>query len=393
MNKLSYSTVFFKKLIISLIVSILLLFGCQKQYNLHIENNTGYHRKDMTFTFQRDQIEQSLGKINNSQFVLVSHNNRIIPSQLDDLDKDGKWDELFMLGSLKKGEKKKIHMELIESKNEPVFIQNTNVRFGNKKSPFEEITSRERLQGEAHAGDYFQMEGPAWENNLVAFRNYYDQRNSIDIFGKVVSDMVLDSVGIKGQDYHKMDYWGLDILKVGNSLGAGGIAIMVEDTLYRLGANGKGTYELVVEGPLRSIIRFHYEDALAGNYKYNSTHEIKIQTGSYWYESSVIIDGLDDYELVTGIVSKKADTLIIKKYDSHIAFLTHGRQAEEKDRQILGLGITMSNKNFIDTLTLGKGENIDDTYAIRMKPGSSFRFYSFWMFETKNECLNILKVN
>ncbi len=44
----------------------------------------------------------------------------------------------------------------------------------------------------------YQMEGPAWENDLVGFRNYLDQRNGMDIFGKIESRMVLDSVGVAG---------------------------------------------------------------------------------------------------------------------------------------------------------------------------------------------------
>ena len=39
------------------------------------------------------------------------------------------------------------------------------------------------------------MEGSAWENDLVGFRNYMDQRNGMDIFGKTTPDMVLDQCG------------------------------------------------------------------------------------------------------------------------------------------------------------------------------------------------------
>ena len=31
----------------------------------------------------------------------------------------------------------------------------------------------------------YQMEGPAWENENVGFRLYFDERNAIDIFGKL----------------------------------------------------------------------------------------------------------------------------------------------------------------------------------------------------------------
>ncbi len=64
-------------------------------------------------------------------------------------------------------------------------------------------------------------EGPGWESDKVGYRLYLDGRNAIDIFGKKTSDMVLHTVG-RGDDYHSMAPWGMDILKVGQSLGAGG---------------------------------------------------------------------------------------------------------------------------------------------------------------------------
>ncbi|MBK7700210.1 MAG: DUF4861 family protein [Saprospiraceae bacterium] len=46
--------------------------------------------------------------------------------------------------------------------------------------------------------------------------------------------MVLNSVGIH-ENYHEMQDWGMDILKVGNSLGAGAIGLIIGDSLFRIG--------------------------------------------------------------------------------------------------------------------------------------------------------------
>ena len=106
----------------------------------------------------------------------------------------------------------------------------------------------------------FQMEGVAWENDRVGFRNYMDERNGMDIFGKTTADMVLEEVGIAGApSYHEPGAWGMDVLKVGTSLGAGAIAYMFEDSLYRVGDSGAGSYHVVFQGPLRSRFRLDYE--------------------------------------------------------------------------------------------------------------------------------------
>lgn len=67
-------------------------------------------------------------------------------------------------------------------------------------------------------------EGPGIESDKVAYRLYLDERSVLDIFGKKTSDPVLQNVG-RGDDYHTMSDWGMDILKVGNSLGAGGLGV------------------------------------------------------------------------------------------------------------------------------------------------------------------------
>ena len=67
-------------------------------------------------------------------------------------------------------------------------------------------------------------EGPGWESQMVGYRLYLDGRNAIDVFGKKTTDMILKQVG-RGDDYHQIQPWGMDILKVGASLGSGGFGV------------------------------------------------------------------------------------------------------------------------------------------------------------------------
>ncbi|NJK87260.1 MAG: DUF4861 domain-containing protein [Bacteroidales bacterium] len=160
------------------------------------------------------------------------------------------------------------------------------------------------------------MEGPVWENDKIAFRNYFDARNGMDIFGKRVSDMCMDSVGLHGS-YHELDNWGMDILKVGNSLGAGSIGLLKNDSLYRLGLTENAIYELVSEGPIRSVFRLIFSGWETDQTVYSVVHEISIWGGANFYKSDVTISGLKGGEnLITGIVNMQTDTfscVIFKK--------------------------------------------------------------------------------
>ncbi len=52
----------------------------------------------------------------------------------------------------------------------------------------------------------------------------------------------------------------MDVLKVGTSLGAGAIGYMYKDSIYRVGDNGSGTYEVIFEGSQRSRFNLTYRD-------------------------------------------------------------------------------------------------------------------------------------
>ncbi|WGL15771.1 DUF4861 family protein [Microbulbifer bruguierae] len=71
----------------------------------------------------------------------------------------------------------------------------------------------------------FKYEGPGWESEQVAYRLYFDERAAIDIFGKTKPQLVLPQVGQDGTDYHALADWGMDVLKVGPSLGIGGVGV------------------------------------------------------------------------------------------------------------------------------------------------------------------------
>lgn len=89
-------------------------------------------------------------------------------------------------------------------------------------------------QGYKRGDKLIAYEGPGWESDKTAFRLYLDGRNALDIFGKKTPDMVLESVG-RGDDYHAMAGWGMDILKVGNSLGAGGFGVFENGEVRQIG--------------------------------------------------------------------------------------------------------------------------------------------------------------
>ncbi|MFP4620280.1 MAG: DUF4861 family protein [Bacteroidales bacterium] len=214
--------------------------------------------------------------------LLLDKQGDTIPFQLDDLDNDAKWDELAFVYDFTQNSEDTIAMEVIDTAEAPEYEPRTNIRFVTLEEPGEEIQEAERL-GYKQMGDredVYQMEGPAWENDRVGFRNFFDPRNTIDIFGKTTGEMVFDDVGIRGQDYSTMDDWGMNILEIGRSLGAGAIGLKIRDSLVRIGPAGQGTFTRVFEGPVRSCLRFEFEDIMIYGNNYKVIHDITIWPGT-----------------------------------------------------------------------------------------------------------------
>jgi len=126
---------------------------------------------------------------------------------------------------------------------------------------------------------WIMFEGPVLENDKVAFRYYADSRHRFDIYGKKVSDLVMDTVSWK---YHDVVDWGADILKVGNSLGMGSPAIYYKDSVYTLSNCDTKTIEVTQTGGSRSQIRTTFKGILIGGKALDIVQDWSIEAGDYY---------------------------------------------------------------------------------------------------------------
>ncbi|HPR32141.1 MAG TPA: DUF4861 family protein [Prolixibacteraceae bacterium] len=363
-----------------LILLVSLLVSCNSEFGVQIVNPSSVDLNAKAFEFKRAGLEQLLGNLQEYSFaILTDKAGNEFFAQTDDLDGDGHWDVLFAQIDIKANEEKFLKVDWDPTMD---ISSRTNIRFADYNDSEKEFDTAERLTSNSSEiiQEIFQMEGPAWENEIVGFRNYFDARNGMDIFGKVTDALVLDSCGLKGgPTYHEMRSWGMDILKVANSLGAGALALETSSGLYRVGPGCRGTYRLVKEGPLRSILDLEFEGIPIDNQTVHVKHRISIEAGKPYYKSQVWVEDAMDMKLVTGIVNLHSDSVYSKTLDSVSYFYTHDNQAYNGEK--LGMAILVPCSTLVILTAPEEGEGITQTFytsiALNEQP-IEFCFVAGW---------------
>lgn len=390
-----------------IIVIILSMFGHpiraqKKPVAFWVINPTKEYRNDELIIINREFVRKLAGLKNPMQkFKLQLSDGTFIPVQFDDLDKNKEWDEAVFLLNLKP--KEKVEIRVYKSSQIDSYVASrahVRQRRKNNDDTFGPLLERDSIPAGQENTDFSKQklpqiltEGPSWENDRVGFRIYMDVRNTKDIWGKTTPDMMMDTVGVDPNEfYHQRAPWGMDILAVGRSLGAGSLALKIklsngQDSLIRLGGMNMGrvTFERLVDGPLRAIFRMHYPEwrILPGLQPVSITEEISIWGGQYFYQSKVTIKGAPKSAMiVTGMVNLKSHQSVAISEGRTRAIYTFDAQSENNDH--LGLAIAVARQEGISFSQTKKGSvpGIADTYTVgKTLNGSqpfSFRFYAAW---------------
>ncbi|MDX9880419.1 MAG: DUF4861 domain-containing protein [Prolixibacteraceae bacterium] len=292
----------------SLIALSLLLFQtCKQEARLVLENPLSSERMDETLIFSRTDIEKITGPIAENLAPVVKRANALVPSQADDMNGDGQWDELVFTIDFQASEKIELNIELVPVDEYPEFEKRTNLRLGlpDGNGGWKEVDHAEAPAGLAGFPTIPQGEGVNWENDKFGFRTYFDCRNVKDLYGKLQPGLIIDKVHTPEMgSYHDLADWGMDVLHCGSSLGAGGLAMLENDSLYRLGSTEVYEYQKIAEGPVRSVFELRYKGWDVAGQKLDAVEHISIYPGKYWFQSDVTVGGFEgEKQLVTGIVT------------------------------------------------------------------------------------------
>ena len=219
-------------------------------------------------------------------------NGHIIFHQLDDLDKDGIWDELFFQVDLKPREKKTVYIYMGE-----------NSRGWNPH------------RTHANIGSYCRHLMPFWESENIGWKIWF--ANSVDVYAKrkpVLMSQHLYMENLDGYGVSLLDHdFGTDIQSVDNSFGGGAICLFefadrpeiisnprftpkkiesVPDSRFNAGqlSDTRYAYEVVVNGPVRSMVKIKGMNWDTGNGFYEYEQYYTAYAGQSYCTSKVIFN-------------------------------------------------------------------------------------------------------
>lgn len=325
-------------------------------------NNSNHSIKDALITIPINSIIKKYPDFNEKAFT-VFNGKKEIPSQTEDIDGDEKVDNILMLADFSQREKKTIFIQYDKTaviKKE--FKKRTHAELSIKsdyilengvftKGKFNNVDNITIPVNHFAHDALYKIEGPGWESEKVAYRFYLDSRNRNDIFGKKIDDLVLNTIGINDlisdgkESYTKMCNWGMDIFKVGESLGIGSIAIWDSNKVNTISNTETTTCKIINDGLIKSNILTAYRNTKVNKAQFDISSLISISAGSRLTKEDLTIS--DPSQIICTGIAKHADcSLILDKENYEWGYIaTYGKQSLAGDN--LGLVIFYKKSNLI----------------------------------------------
>ncbi len=207
-----------------------------------------------------------------------------LPSQADDLDGDGKYDEIAFQIALGADQTRIV-----------------TIAYG-------DAATMQRLRSDyprrAYAKFAAKFEGMGWESELAAWRLYFDPRNAIDLYGKRRAGLYLDVFGSPEYDYHEESPFGRDIYKIGDALGIGAVGALVDGKVIKVAEVTERRWRVISSGPVRAVVELEYKGWKVGGRSVDLTSRITQWAGERGFIHQVTAANAEGLALVTGLPRK-----------------------------------------------------------------------------------------
>ena len=351
-----------KKTLFSLLVLLAALVAqAQTALKVSVSNPLSVRRTAVPVTIQLESPVRSA--------LVVDSRGEEQPCQLDDLDNDGRYECLSFIVAEIGGKKTLDYSVTLSNEGQPraytpqvyaeMMLTNKKIKISNKQDLY--ISS---LTVDNGTNPYWMLHhhGPAFENDMVAYRIYFDERQTVDIYGKYRRGLELRDTKFYPDSLQKATGYGDDVLWVGKTFGVGAMRGWNKGAMQMLQDVESRTLSVVSRGPLRTVVKV-VDKGWNPRYPDTCTHDERIDMTTYYTlyagrrdcQVDVFFSrDASEIELSTGLVNVKGS----KEYSDGKGLRgCWGTDwpVSEKDsvghkRETVGLGICVPSSNVISEL-------------------------------------------
>jgi hypothetical protein len=349
-----------KKIILSTLLLTVAYLYCMAQNNFKItvNNSMKVFRSDVPVIVNLKQY----GDVKSA--VITCNGNEII-YQMDDIDNDGKYDELCFVTDIDRNGQKVFNIQLLNSGTPKNFTSRVYVemllKHPKNKTQNQQNTyiSGLTVDGKANPYECLQHHGPAFESELNAYRIYFDERQTVDIYGKNHKGLELHDTQFYPDKIQKNNGYGDDVLWVGSTMGVGTLRGWNGNKPLNLSEVKHRTEKIIAKGPIRTIVEVIDEGWNTGNTgkePINMTTHYTLYAGHRdCYVDISFNKNVSDYEFATGVINVKNSQEFSDNKGLRGCWGTDWPVSEKDSagykRETVGLGICIPSKNIKKELT------------------------------------------
>jgi hypothetical protein len=360
-----------------------------QSFHVTVKNPMNSERNDVVIELDIKSVKAKHNNFNPDAFI-VFDGEKELPSQVEDVNGDRTPDRVLFVTNFRPNEQKDITVRFSKTgKKIRYYKKRTMATLARKVNyklvkgeytggRFMDIDSTKVPQDHVAHDALYRIEGPGWESDLITYRYYLDSRNRNDLFGKKKRELILDKVGVHDlvsnsmESYTKMLDWGMDIFKVGESLGIGSIGMWHDGKVYTVSNTDSTIVKVANNGPIESGIYSEYYDWKVGSGKYNLFSNLSICAGSRLTRTDLSISG-GKTKFCTGLV-KHENTNFIKfnKTNSQWQYIgLYGEQSLAGPKDDLGISVFYKKGDLI------KSTEDSLSYIVVLKPTDGKLHYYF----------------
>lgn len=348
--------------------------GQEKKIEVIVENPWNAEKVDEPVVIDLS----SLGAGFTVKSATVFDGTNEISSQLDDMNGDTRADELAFVINLPASGKKILNVTLSSLKSDKTYPARVYAEMLFRTSKKNKYAKGYAIYADG-ASDTYNVQhhhGAAFESELVAYRIYFNEKQTTDLYGKFHKGLELEESQFYPTDEQLKRGFGDDVIKVNSSCGAGTLRGWdgTQSTLIKpVAVRGQ---RILASGPVRTIVDAEVKGWQYQNKELNMINRYTLYAGHRDAQVDVLFDApLDKEVFCTGVQNITGHADMFSDHNGLVA--SWGTDWPVNDtvkykKETVGLA-TYIPKKYVVKETSDK-ENF--LYTISAPGKSSFRYYT-----------------